>query len=93
MPSKPRRDNRNGRSRSSFSRETNLARRHDTREQRRSVLVVTNGESTEKDYFEAPTVTTAPNVRRSPGTRLGREVFGHKVTAQLRSPATEDALN
>ncbi|HEY0935945.1 MAG TPA: hypothetical protein VGD91_19665 [Trebonia sp.] len=38
---------------SGFSRETNLARRLGTREQRRSVLVVTNGESTEKDYFEA----------------------------------------
>jgi RloB-like protein len=38
---------------SDFSKETRLERRRDTREQRRSVLVVTNGESTEKDYFEA----------------------------------------
>lgn len=52
MPSRPR-DERGRRGRSGFSRTTNLARRQATREQRRSVLVVTNGESTEKDYFEA----------------------------------------
>jgi RloB-like protein len=36
-----------------FTRETNLARRFGTREQRTSVLVVTNGIRTEKAYFDA----------------------------------------
>ena len=36
-----------------FSRETKLERRPGTREQRTSVLVVTNGIRTEKDYFDA----------------------------------------
>jgi hypothetical protein len=40
------------RSRSSrFSRETDLSRLSETREELRSVLIVTNGESTEVDYF------------------------------------------
>jgi hypothetical protein len=36
-----------------FSRETNLRRGVDTREERRSVLIVTNGRDTEIDYFAA----------------------------------------
>jgi hypothetical protein len=36
-----------------LSRETTLRRRAGTREQRRSVLIITNGERTEVDYFEA----------------------------------------
>lgn len=38
---------------SEFRRETNLLRRVDTRQERRSVLVVTNGVSTEVDYFDS----------------------------------------
>lgn len=38
---------------SGFKRETDLGRRVDTREERWSVLVVTNGNRTEADYFEA----------------------------------------
>lgn len=42
-----------GRSRASTRRETDLRRRPGVREQRRSVLAVTNGESTERAYLEA----------------------------------------
>jgi hypothetical protein len=38
---------------SGFKRETDLLRRVNTRQERRSVLVVTNGISTEVDYFDA----------------------------------------
>ena len=38
---------------SGFKRETDLRRRVDTRQERRSILVVTNGVSTEVDYFDA----------------------------------------
>jgi hypothetical protein len=41
------------RDRSCFKRETDLGRRVSTREERRSVLVVTNGIRTEVDYFDA----------------------------------------
>lgn len=41
------------RGRSGFKRETDLGRRVGTREERWSVLVVTNGNRTEVDYFEA----------------------------------------
>jgi hypothetical protein len=41
------------RGRSGFKRETDLRRRVDTREELWSVLVVTNGNRTEVDYFEA----------------------------------------
>ena len=36
-----------------LNRETNLRRRSGTRVERRSVLIVTNGNRTEVDYFEA----------------------------------------
>ena len=36
-----------------FSRETNLDRAADIREERRSVLILTNGSKTELDYFKA----------------------------------------
>ncbi|MFI6824079.1 RloB family protein [Micromonospora sp. NPDC050187] len=42
-----------GRSRASTTRETNLRRRPGIREQRKTVLAVTNGESTERVYLEA----------------------------------------
>ena len=48
MPNKEHRPRNSG-----FRRETNLLRRVDTRQERRSVLVVTNGVSTEVDYFDA----------------------------------------
>lgn len=52
MPNKPEqgRGHRRGRT---FSRETNLQRNVATREEHWSVLIVTNGKSTEIDYFEA----------------------------------------
>jgi hypothetical protein len=53
MPSRPRRgENSKGRPHG-FSRETNLRRRSGTRSQHRSVLILTNGNRTEIDYFEA----------------------------------------
>lgn len=52
MPNKPEQGRGRRRSRT-FSRETNLRRRVNTREEHRSVLIVTNGKSTEIDYFEA----------------------------------------
>lgn len=54
MPGKPSRDDRRGRQNRGFRRETDLRRRPPgTREQRRTVLVITNGTRTEVDYFEA----------------------------------------
>ncbi|MEV0396242.1 RloB family protein [Polymorphospora rubra] len=41
------------RRRHGFSRETDLRRRPGTREQRTAILIATNGESTERDYFLA----------------------------------------
>lgn len=48
MPNKAQRSGNAG-----FGRETNLRRQVNTRRERRSVLVVTNGVSTEVDYFDA----------------------------------------
>lgn len=63
MPSKPGRPANRGARRPGFSLETGLQRRVGTRKYRRIVLIVTNGEATEKDYFEAlkqePWVTAA----------------------------------
>lgn len=53
MPSKSGRSASWGERRGSFSRETNLARRTGVREEHRSVLILTNGQRTEVDYFEA----------------------------------------
>jgi RloB-like protein len=53
VPSKSGRSSGRGDRRVSFSRETNLGRRNAVREERRTVLILTNGQRTEVDYFEA----------------------------------------
>lgn len=53
MPSKSGRLSGRGDRKVKFSRETNLGRRTAVREERRTVLIVTNGQRTEVDYFEA----------------------------------------
>ncbi len=50
MPNRP---NRAGRRSTRFTRETTLLRKAGTGQERRSVLIVTNGNRTEVDYFEA----------------------------------------
>lgn len=76
MPSRsaPGRGRRPGRT---FSRETNLRRSVATREEHRSVLIVTNGKSTEIDYFEA--------LRQEPW------ITAHKVRAKFE-PGAPDAI-
>ena len=56
-----------------FSRETNLRRGTNSREERRSVLIITNGSRTELDYFKA--------LRREPW------VTTHKVTPKFEAGA------
>ncbi|WP_204002990.1 RloB family protein, partial [Micromonospora lutea] len=46
-------EHRKGRTVGTGRRETDLRRRPATREQRRTVLITTNGESTERTYFDA----------------------------------------
>lgn len=53
MPNRLGRDSSRRRQGHVFQRETNLERRVGTRTERRAVLIVTNGERTECDYFEA----------------------------------------
>jgi RloB-like protein len=59
-------------------RETNLTRRANSREQLRSVLIVTNGKCTERQYFEA--------ARREPWVRVG------KVTVAFQAGAPHDVV-
>jgi RloB-like protein len=63
---------RSGRRRNGFARETDLRRLSNARQERRTVLIVTNGSRTEVDYFEAlkrePWVTAAKvTVKFQPG--------------------------
>src|SRR5438552_8384197 len=72
MPTKGRRAGTNGRRarppRPGFPRETDLTRQVGIRDQGRTVLIVTNGESTEKDYFngmkEEPWITAVKVIVR-----------------------------
>jgi hypothetical protein len=72
VPSRSERTSDRGDRRRSFARETNLGRGVGVRQERRTVLVVTNGYRTEVDYFEAlkqePWVTAAKvTVKFQPG--------------------------
>jgi hypothetical protein len=60
-------------------RETNLTRRSNNREQLRSVLIVTNGKCTERQYFEA--------ARREPWVRVG------KITVLFKAGSPVDVVN
>ena len=76
MPSRAARPGDRRDRRHSFSRETNLGRRFAVREERRTVLILTNGQRTEVDYFEAvkkePWVTADKiTVKFQPGDPLG----------------------
>ena len=53
MPNRSERATDRIRRNSGFRRDTDLRRRVNTREERRSVLIITNGNRTEVDYFEA----------------------------------------
>ena len=53
MPGRPGRNRGHGQGVRGFRRDTDLQRWPNTREQRRSILIVTNGNRTEVDYFEA----------------------------------------
>ncbi len=69
-----------------FSRETDLGRRVEVREELRSVLVVTNGESTELDYFRA--------MKMEPWVTAGKVIVkfenGEPAAAVLRASAMRD---
>jgi hypothetical protein len=81
MPNKAQRSRGSG-----FKRETDLLRRVDTRRERRSVLVVTNGVSTEVDYFDA--------LRREPWIRADKVkvkfVPGEPAAIVLRAASIRD---
>jgi hypothetical protein len=71
VTSKSRGSSRKRSSRVPIAHETDLSRRQGTRQQRKSILIVTNGERTERDYFEGvrrePWVEVALRVRFSSG--------------------------
>jgi len=74
-----------------FSRETNLRRAADTREERRSVLILTNGSRTEVDYFKAlrhETWITADKV--TPRFEAGAPAAVVKRAAEIRADNAYD---
>jgi hypothetical protein len=79
VPSKSRRSPGRSDRKVSFSRETNLARRTGVREERRSVLILTNGQRTEVDYFEA--------------LKLEHWVTADKVTVKFQSGDPHGLVN
>lgn len=92
MPSRGGRPGERRDRRGSFSRETDLSRRSAVREERRTVLILTNGQRTEVDYFEAvkrePWVTADKiTVKFQPGDPLG--VVKHAATIRDDSAYSE----
>lgn len=79
MPDKPGRTSRRGSRSSGFRRETDLRRLSGNRQERRTVLIVTNGERTEVDYFEA--------LKKEPWVRVA------KVTVKFEAGAPGVVVN
>lgn len=78
MPSESGRAGRSGR-KVSFSRETDFRRRSGVRDERRTVLILTNGQRTEVDYFEA--------LKMEPWVTAG------KVTVKFQSGDPNEVVN